>query len=242
MYWLSIEIVSFYAIAYKFFGMFASLRIARGHPHPLALIRLNHTLVALNLARVVLWLPIQTVLLVSYTALTLRALVLLVLKEPLYIWREISPNVFFLFVLRDAHIRWQLLQVLVWQQDRVWVLALPPSDSADSTQTQISLLGTSLTSNHGEAWGANVWYGAFIPSKLATRGYRMLSTMFFTLIFHIGLLIQVLRLWNLWKRVHSYKFKVVIAQHFIIGCVVVDAGLYVKFAYIYRHGNILLLW
>jgi hypothetical protein len=85
MFRLSIEIVSFYAIAYKFFGMFASLRIARGHPHPLAFVSLYHTVVALHLARVVLRLPIQTVLLVSYTALTFRALVLLVLQKALYI-------------------------------------------------------------------------------------------------------------------------------------------------------------
>ena len=85
MYWLSIEIVSFNAIAYKFFGMFASLGIARGHPHPLAFVRLYHTVVALHLTRVVLRLPVQTVLLVSNAALTFRTFVLLVLQKPLYI-------------------------------------------------------------------------------------------------------------------------------------------------------------
>ena len=85
MFWLSIEIVSFYAIAYKFVGMFASLGISRGQPHSLALVRLYHTVVALHLARVVLRLPIQTVLLVSYASLTFRTFVLLVLQKALYI-------------------------------------------------------------------------------------------------------------------------------------------------------------
>ena len=85
MFWLSIEIVSFYAIAYKFFGMLASLGITRGHPHPLAFVCLYHTVVALHLARVVLRLPIQTVLLVSNAPLTFRTFVLLVLQKALYI-------------------------------------------------------------------------------------------------------------------------------------------------------------
>ena len=85
VFWLSIEIVSFNAIAYKFLGMFASLGIARGQPHPLALVRLYHTVVALHLARVVLRLPIQTVLLISYAPLTFRTFVLLVLQKALYI-------------------------------------------------------------------------------------------------------------------------------------------------------------
>jgi hypothetical protein len=91
--------------------MFASLRISRGKPDPLSLVRLYHTVVALNLARIVLRLPIQTVLFVSYPAspLTLRALVLLVLKEPLYVRREISSYVFLLLVFWNSQARWQFL-------------------------------------------------------------------------------------------------------------------------------------
>lgn len=117
----------------------------------------------------------------------------------------------------------------------------PSSDSAYCAQTHISLLDASLASYHCEAGGTYVRNGAFISSKLATRGNRVLPPVFFTLVFQVGLFIQVLRLRHLRQGVHGYEFKIMIPQHLIVGGVVVDAGLDIQFAYINRHGNILLL-
>ena len=71
---------------------------------------------------------------------------------------------------------------------------LTASDPADCTQTYVALLCASLTSYHGEAGGTHIGYGAFIPSEFAARGDRMLPAVSFALIFHIGLLVQILRL------------------------------------------------
>ena len=69
----------------------------------------------------------------------------------------------------------------------------------------------------------------------------MLPAVSFTLVFHIGLLIQILRLRHLWQGVHCDKFKVMVPQHLIVACVVVNAGFDIKFAYVDRHRNVLLL-
>jgi hypothetical protein len=74
------------------------------------------------------------------------------------------------------------------------VRVLAASDPADCTQTYVALLCASLTSYHSEAGGTHIGYGAFIPSEFAARGDRMLPAVSFALIFHIGLLVQILRL------------------------------------------------
>jgi hypothetical protein len=69
----------------------------------------------------------------------------------------------------------------------------------------------------------------------------MLPPVSFTLVFHIGLLIQILRLRHLWQGVHCDQLKVMVPQHLIVACVIIDTCFDIKFAYVHRHRDVLLL-